>query len=141
MTKRTSKEYAINTNTTFKSVLGTTNKHEPKILYVRSKAKVYPNISKKDYSDDIKSIKKDFNSYVLKTIRTCKNFEKNFIVNFDFGDNCLSYKKKSNLKYDVYLKPYVIKEIESQEKEVSVIMESLNKKLIELFNNKNITIN
>ena len=138
MNKRTSKELTIFTNCNINCKLGTVNKYDPSIIYIRAKAKLFPNIDKKDYSNDIKEVKKNFNKYTKLLLNNNSNFDNKHIVNFELGENCLSYNKKSNVKYDIFLKPNVIREITMQEVYVKEIVDKLNNKLIELFKQKGI---
>lgn len=139
--KRTTKEYKLlGDSTNIKSKYGTLDKSNPEIIYIRSKATITPVLYKKDFSDDIVLIKKSFEQSVKESIRNTNDFEDKHICTIEMSENGISYGKKSHVKYDVYLKPKVVKPITEYHNTILRLAYIFNKGLEQSLLDKNIRI-
>lgn len=98
--------------------IGTTNKNEPKVIYIEGRAFICPLDNKEDYSDDISSIKYDFKHAISNNLINNYIFENKFIVDFQVASKGISYNKKSFLSFQFLLKqksdkPQKLKEIKT----------------------------
>lgn len=131
MTKRTSKEYFITKNSFIKTKYGTLNKHNPEVLYVRSKTKLNALENKKDYKSDLDDIGLNFKKYVKTLINNTNLFNK-YICIIETPEKGIVFNKLSHLKYDLYLHPKIIKDLLLYEREINYIVTNANNKLKEL---------
>ena len=132
MNKRSKKEIKLQNTDKYTVRYGSLNKEIPEVIYIRAKTKIIPKTKKSDYSKDILGIKDEFNKTVKKLIIDNKSFGNNYICHFDTNGNGMSYNKKSFLKYDVYVKPSVLKNISDYEYEISSLVSAFNSNLSNL---------
>ena len=132
MVKRTSKEYNLkNEIINIKTKYGTLNRNNPEVLYLRSKTKIKALIDGKDYKEELVYISKHFQKYVKKIIDDSKIFNK-YICTFETPDKGIVFNKISNLKFDIYLHPILIKDMSLYEPHVIKLIDKANNKLIGL---------
>ena len=86
-------------NPNFKLEIGTTNRNNPRVIYIEGKGYISPESYKEDYTNDIKTIKYDLKRILRDRISTLDNFEKRIIVDIQIADKGVSYKKKSFLNF------------------------------------------
>lgn len=129
--KRKAKEYKLPLDyTKIKSKYGTLDKNNPEVVYIRSRASITPSIKKKDFSDDVISLKKVFLNNV-KTLITINNiFENKHLCNIEVSEKGLEYGKKSHIKFDVYLKPKEIKPIMEYYEDIKELSTVFNENLM-----------
>lgn len=137
MNKRSKKEIKLQNTDKYTVKYGSLNKEIPEVIYIRAKTKIIPKIKKSDYSKDILGIKDEFNRTVKKLIVDNKSFGNNYICHFDTNGNGMTYNKKSFLKYDVYVKPSVLKNISDYECEISSLVNAFNNNLSNLLEKSN----
>lgn len=111
---------------------------KPLVIYLRTKSKITPLVSKKDYSDEIAMIKSKFTDFVKKTVYSSKSVLDEYLFNIDITEKSIKYGKISNLKYDIYLKPTKLKSIEENKIRLKQLSIKLDKKLEKLLNTNNI---
>ena len=116
---------------------GSLNKEQPEVIYIKAKTKIIPKIKKSDYTKDIANIKYEFNKTVKNLILNSQSFGNSYICNFDTNGNGMMYNKKSFLKYDVYIKPHVLKNISEYECEISSLVNDFNDNLSNLLEKNN----
>lgn len=128
MTKsRTAKQYFITTNSTIKSKYGTLNKNNPEILFIRSKGRIKSNEKKKKYDDDFVAIRNCFNTNVHKSMEKRNEvFSNKYIMDIYLTDKGLLLGKSTFIKYDIFIRPLVIKPIEDYELTVIDIINEIN---------------
>ena len=119
MNKRSKKEIKLQNTDKYTVRYGSLNKEIPEVIYIRAKTKIIPKTKKSDYSNDNKS------------------FGNNYICHFDTNGNGMTYNKKSFLKYDVYVKPSVLKNISDYECEISSLVNAFNNNLSNLLEKSN----
>lgn len=139
MVKRTSKEYALDTNDCFKVKYGTLNKYNPDVIYIRAKAKLKALTKNYDYKSELKMIEFNFIKKVKKLSINTNLFDK-IICTFETPDKGISHKNSSFIKYDIYLHPKTIKNITDYENDVKSLLSLTNKELITLCLKNNIVI-
>jgi hypothetical protein len=140
--RRTTKEYNLKDDghTKIKSKYGTLDKNNPEILYIRSRATITPVIKKKDFSENIISIKKHFEKNVKNIIYSSNNFEDKYICSIEMSENGISFNKKSHVKYDIYVKPKNNKNLEDYSNDIQTLTYQFNQTLANLFTENNIKI-
>lgn len=140
--KRTTKEYKLEDKprTNIKSKYGTLDKNKPEILYIRSKATITPSIKKKDFSEDIASIKSLFEKNVKGIILKSNDFENKHICSIEMSENGIAYGKKSHLKYDIYVKPKEAKTLSDYSNDIQYLTSEFNFNLLQLLSSNNIVI-
>lgn len=111
---------------------------KPSVIYLRTKSKITPLVSKKDYSNEIAMIKTKFTDFVKKTVYSSKSVLDEYLFNIDITEKSIKYGKISNLKYDIYLKPTKLKSIEENKMRLKQLSIKLDKKLEKLLNTNNI---
>lgn len=131
MTKRTSKEYFINKDSLIKTKYGTLNKNNPEVLYLRSKTKLKATINKKDYKDDLTEICTQFQKYIKDLIKSNIDFDR-YICTFETPERGIIYNKPSHLKYEIYLHPNRIENLEYYENKILSLLHKSNNKLKQL---------
>lgn len=140
--KRTTKEYKLddNNNIGIKSKYGTLDKNNPEILYIRSRAIITPVIKKKDFSEDIALVKKEFEKNIKRIILNSNIFENKHICSIEMSENGIAFGKKSHMKYDIYVKPKENKLLEEYFDDVKNLVYVFNQNLSELLTKNNIKI-
>lgn len=140
--KRTTKEYKLddNNNIGIKSKYGTLDKNNPEILYIRSRAIITPVIKKKDFSEDIALVKKEFEKNIKRVILNSNIFENKHICSIEMSENGIAFGKKSHMKYDIYVKPKENKLLEEYFDDVKNLVYVFNQNLSELLTKNNIKI-
>lgn len=111
-----------------------TKEEKPKVLYIRSKAKITPFTEKISFETDIENIKYAFLKYIDIEVKKNKNFHDKYLSNIDISSKSVSYGKVSFLRYDVYLKPIIQKTLIGNKKLFEKISNKLDKKLDKLLN-------
>lgn len=140
--KRTTKEYKLddNNNIGIKSKYGTLDKNNPEILYIRSRAIITPVIKKRDFSEDIALVKKEFEKNIKRIILNSNIFENKHICSIEMSENGIAFGKKSHMKYDIYVKPKENKLLEEYFDDVKNLVYVFNQNLSELLTKNNIKI-
>lgn len=123
------KEIDITTGDIFKSKYGTFDKDNPKVLYLNVKAKVKPLDKKNNYANDIKKVKIQFGEYIDNYFKNTETYSKNFIYSCDVSENNVSFGKKSNLKYEVLVRPVEKKNFDDYSDDMKQLSETLSNKL------------
>ena len=125
--KNNQKENDITTGEIFKSKYGTFNVDNPKVLYLNVKAKVQPLDKKTNYAHDIKKVKSLFGEYVEGFFRNeNKKFSDKFIYSCDVSENNITFGKKSNLKYEVLVKPIESKQFDDYTEDMTELSNTLS---------------
>lgn len=101
--KRTNQKITLHINDTCDMLCGTTNKYQPKVIYVSGKTWVEP-MQDKDYNLIINNIFINFKKELYKRILSTQFFDKNFITNFEITQTSLKIHKKSFLNFEIYLR-------------------------------------
>lgn len=133
------REIKLDKTNKFNIKYGTLDKNNPEVLYIRAKAKIKPNNKKSDYCQEIASIKKDFVKMVNNIIVNDKSVYNKHICCFDANDNGMVYNKNSYIKYDIYIKPIIIKHIDEYRSYVSDLTSILNNNLTTLLEKNNMS--
>lgn len=137
MNRKNKKEIKLQDIDKYVVKYGSLNKEQPEVIYIKAKTKIIPKIKKSDYTKDIVNIKYEFNKTVKNLILNNKSFGNSYICNFDTNGNGMMYNKKSFLKYDVYIKPHVLKNIAEYECEISSLVNDFNDNLSNLLEKNN----
>jgi len=140
--KRTTKEYPLpkKDGINIRTKYGTLDKNNPNIIYIRSKAVITPITDKKDFSEEIIKIKKSFEKKVKETVRNSCSFEDKHICTIEMSENGISFGKKSHVKYDIYVKPKNIKNLDDYSNDIQTLVYQFNQTLANLFTENNIKI-
>lgn len=128
--KRVCKEYPIE-DKLFNNIYGTVNKNEPKVLYLKSKIKIYIE-DKNNYINDMIILKEEFNKMLKKYLKENASLFPEHIIYIDCSEASLNIKKTTYFKYDLYIKPRDIKPIEKQIDLIKTIFSTTNNILLDL---------
>jgi hypothetical protein len=121
--KRTNKEIKLNINDSCNILYGTTNKFNPKVVYLSCNTWVNPNETK-DFNDIFNKIFSNFKKELFNNISMSKIFDKNFITNFEITKSILKKNKKNFFNFEIYVK----------QKEHIHKLKEIEKDIIDLFN-------
>ena len=136
--KRTNKEINLNFINSCEISYGTTNKFNPKVVYLTCKTWVKPK-ENKDYhkiiEDNFINLKKElFNKISNSTI-----FDKNFITNFEITKSAFKINKRNFLNFEIYLKQKNnILMLQELENDIVILFKPLINNLIENFENNSL---
>ena len=136
MNKRLCKEYIIKNNL-FNNTYGTVNKNNPRVIYIKSKIKIFIE-NKNDYLNDISSLKEEFNRLLKKYLKNNIQLLSENIIYIDCSEASLNIKKNTYFKYDLYIKPKDVKPIEQQINLVNNICFQTNDMLLNLLKKYNL---
>lgn len=129
------REIDITTGDIFKSKYGTFDKDNPKVLYLNVKAKVKPLNKKNNYANDIKKVKIQFGEYIDGYFKTTETYSKNFIYSCDVSENNISFGKKSNLKYEILVRPVEVKLFDEYSNDMKELSDAISEKLFNIMSN------
>lgn len=108
------------------------NEIKPKVIYLRTKAKITPTIDKISFEENINLIKEDFLNYIEKEILRNKHLHNTYLSNIDISSKSVKYGKISFLRYDLYLKPIITKTLQKNQLLFTRLSIKIDKKLIKL---------
>ena len=91
-------------NEIFKIKIGTTNKENPRIVYVDGRVFISPTENMDDYTEEIECIRKNFKKSISERLKTSPLFDSKFILNFDISSSRMIKDKRSFLSFQFYLK-------------------------------------
>lgn len=97
------KEYQLEVSDKIRTKIGTTNRNEPKVVYVHGRAWVTP-MQEDDYEKVIDRISKKFKYGVKKMIVEDYLFSTKYILDFNLSTTAMGVGKKSFLSFDLFLK-------------------------------------
>lgn len=114
------------------------DENKPKVIYLRTKAKIEPLTEKMTFENDIDNIKKEFLIYINKEILKNKSLQDTYLSNIEISSKSVKFGKVSFLRYDLYLKPRVIRTLEKNIKSFTKLSSKFDKKLIKLLKKQGI---
>lgn len=126
------KEYKIPLKNHFKSLYGTFDKEKPSVLYLNAKAKVEPLDKKTTYAKDVKHVKKVFAEYLKDFFASTDKYSKNFIHSCEMSEDNMVFGKKSNVKFEVLVKPVVKKKFDEYLGDMEELSTVFSEKLSEI---------
>ena len=135
------KEFKLENKSCFKTMCGTLNKEKPNVIYVKGRAKIRPNVDCKNYAPYVKKAKEDVQKFVSETFKSHGIFNDKFIFSCDISECSLSTKKISNIKYELYIKPYEIKPVRQYSDELIEVSDSIEEILLKMTDDGLFTIN
>lgn len=138
--KQTSKKYTIKCGDVFKTEYGVLDKKNPSVLYLTGKAKVQPLDKKTTYAPDIKNVKSVFDKFITSIMDGNALFKTKYLYSLDLTENCISYTKKSNIKYTILLMPVEIKKTGEYMNDMTVLGTNISTKLTELMTTKGFSV-
>ena len=110
MARKINSEQIID-NENFKLKIGTTDKKNPKTIYIDCGFFVEPKVEKEDYSEDIKFVEGEARRLAKKISNANKPesngerlFKKDFIFVFEVAETRIFYGKKSYVSFQLHLK-------------------------------------
>ena len=102
-TVRLNSEKTIN-HELFKIKIGTTNKINPKVIYVEGRTFIQPLNEKNSYTTELTGIKRGFNKIIQNFIESNDLFSKKYILDFQVAQSGISTLKRSFLSFQFLLK-------------------------------------
>lgn len=102
-TVRLNSEKTIN-HELFKIKIGTTNKINPKVIYIEGRTFIQPLNHKSSYSVELTGIKRGFNKIIQNFIDSNDLFSKKYILDFQVAQSGVSVTKRSFLSFQFLLK-------------------------------------
>lgn len=127
--KRFNKEYKLDVCNHVIVKYGSINKENPQVVYVSGKCWVSPN-SEMDYSSVMSHVEKDMRKNIKLFLMDGINFDKRFILDFDFNCDNLFVGNKKFLSFDFFLK-----QNESNKKTLKQLKPIINGKISTIVNN------
>lgn len=128
-------------NINFITKYGTTCEElKPSVIYIKSKTKITPTFEKSSFEDEIDKIKIKFKNYIETLIKNHKSFEDVSISNIEISSKSVTYKKVSHLKYDLYIRPKIKRNLEKYQRIVETLTSKINSYLIKLLNKNKLEI-
>lgn len=88
----------------FKLKIGTTNKIEPKVIYIEGRTFIQPLTEKDCYNIEITSIKRKFNKIIQGFINGNNLFSQKYILDFQVAQSGISTLKRSFLSFQFLLR-------------------------------------
>lgn len=101
--KRTNKEIKLFLNELCETSYGTTNKNNPKVIYLACKTWVEPN-EEKDFEKIIDKTIIKLKKELFDKISYSSIFDKSFITNFEINTLSLKKNKKNFFNFEIYVK-------------------------------------
>ena len=101
--KRTNKEIKLNLTELFDISYGSTNKYNPKVIYISCKTWVEPK-EEIEFDNVIGNIFTKFKKELLNRILQSDIFNRKFISNFEIKSSSLQKNKKNFFNFEIYLK-------------------------------------
>lgn len=139
-----SKIYDISDKTTpYKLTMkyGSVNRLESDVLYTRTKGKIKTPVKKTTYAPDIKEIKRSFCKIIKDTVNSNDKFDKKFFLcDVDISEKGLLVKKYGSIKYDIFVKPLKVCNMEEYEGDIKSLMAVINRKIFDLLKQKEFII-
>lgn len=120
------KQYGI--NVTFGTAL---EENLPRVIMVRCKGRIKPIVKKTTYEKDIDRLKNDILNIIRSNVNDSDFFSNECLANTDISSRSIKYDKYSFIKYDVYVKPYELKDIQSQSHCISELTKNINLSILE----------
>ena len=102
-TVRLNSEKTIN-HELFKIKIGTTNKINPKVIYIEGRTFIQPLNDKSSYNVELTGIKRGFNKIIQNFIGSDDLFSKKYILDFQVAQIGISVTKRSFLSFQFLLK-------------------------------------
>ena len=114
---------------------GSVNKFDPRVIYIKSRAKVTPTIERNDYSLCVSTVKAKFYEY-LETFMPSyfQQIKEDYICTIEFSETSPRLGKISNLKYELYIVPLTTKPVNEHLELLNDITNGLNTRLKEIAN-------
>ena len=88
----------------FKIKIGTTNKINPKVIYIEGRTFIQPLTEKENYSVELTTVKRGFNRIIQNFIDSNDFFSKKYILDFQVTQSGVSVTKRSFLSFQFLLK-------------------------------------
>lgn len=136
--KRTNKEIKLNLTELFDISYGSTNKYNPKVIYISCKTWVEPK-EEIEFDNVIGNIFTKFKKELLNRILQSDIFNRKFISNFEIKSSSLQKNKKNFFNFEIYLKQkdkvYFLNELENN---VETLFKPLINNLISDFHNNSL---
>lgn len=133
-------EILLNDNN-FNTKYGTTCKEvKPSIIYIKSKTRITPTIKQPSYEKEIDKIKVKLKKFIETLLNSHKSFENINIFNIEISSKSVTYKKVSHLKYDLYIKPKVKRNLENYQRLIKTLSTKINSYIIKLLTRFNLEI-
>lgn len=130
--KRKSKEYQLDVADNFKAIYGSVDKETSDVIYIRVRGKVQPKQKQDDYSNEVLELKSSLIDYIGNMVGSMKSIlNKNYIFDVDLTEKCITYKKSSHIKYDLYVIPIQSSSLESFYDTALDITNKVNKFIID----------
>lgn len=131
--------YVLEKENNFLTKVSTSTIEEiPNVVYLRAKVRITPLLDKKNYEEEILTIKNIFNTFAKKTLNNAVDYDENYIFTVDVAEKSVRYKKTTHLRYDIYLKPLKKWTLLQHKEKLTEISNKLDNKLIELFKQHNL---
>lgn len=126
--KRVTKEYKLKNerHPKIQTRYGATNKNNPEVVYIRTKARITPLSRRDDYSDAIVEIKASLARAIRDAIEDDSRLENRHITTVEISEKSITFGKKSNAKYDIFIKPVNKKGIDQYYGMVEGFMDTVN---------------
>lgn len=125
MAVNATKEFTIQNRSCFKTMCGSLDKENPNVIYIKGRAKIHPIFECKSYAPYVRKVKESVGEFVKETFKSHGLFNEKFIFSCDVSENNLSTKKISNIRYELFIRPFDIKPVREYTQELTEISDSI----------------
>ena len=125
MASNATKEFTIQNRSCFKTMCGSLDKENPNVIYIKGRAKIQPVFECKSYTPYVKQVKESVGKFVQETFKSHGVFNKKFIFSCEVSENNLSTRKISNIRYELFIRPFEIKPVREYTNELTEISNSI----------------
>ena len=140
--KQIARQYFLKNNGKFSIKYGTTNKNNPKVIFIMAKGKVKPYIDKTNYKSDVTKIKKSVANIIkdeLTSLSDIINTSK-YLFDIELTEDTMNYNKISRLNYNIYMCPISVGKIEDYEQRITEMCDRIEIKITGCVNKNNLSI-
>ena len=139
-TKRLAKQYPIVKEKNIRVHYGTTDRKSPSVIYTRAKGNVKPFLEKKTYGSDIQDLKNEFKKLVRKRVNGLTRLKTDkLLCSIDISEKGLSFNKNGQMRYEIFIKPCEVKQLEYYEEDIRNLTDGINNDISTFLNNRGIS--
>lgn len=101
--KKLVKEIKLNVSDAIVLKYGTTNRENPKVIYINGKTWIKP-LYEGDYENAVKQAISDYKKDLKKRLIETEKFERNMLCEFDIRPEAMKFNKKKFLSFEIFIK-------------------------------------
>lgn len=131
--KQTPTEYVVSGKfKEFEIKYGTQDENNAEVLYMRVRTRMSPTVKKDKYTDTVASAKENFTALTKELFNGKGDFDKRNLCEFSASEEGVSYGKKSRLRYDIFLRPKIVKDMVEYEEQMVGFADTINERIMKI---------